>query len=187
MKVSEALRLADTDGVWAFTPQTFSALCGGIGPDYLKVLIKRLCDRDVLRRAAKGVYVNPYARCLPEDVRLGLVPLLRPREVSYVSLESRLSEEGIISQASTALTLMTTGGTHLFRTPWGDVDFVHTERPATPAGGVVSRPGTDVPHATLARAYDDLVRVARNVGLVDMDRLAEALREDVDERATHKP
>ncbi len=132
MKVSEVLKRADRDGVWAFTPQTFSALCGGVERNYLKVMLKRLCDGGTLTRVAKGVYVNEDARCLPSDVRLAVVPLLRPREVSYVSLESRLSEAGVISQATTALTLMTTGAGHVFQTPFGVIDFTHTARPATP-------------------------------------------------------
>lgn len=187
MKVSEVLKRADRDGVWAFTPQTFSALCGGIERNYLKVMLKRLCDGGVLTRVAKGVYVNEDARCLPKDIRLAVVPLLRPREVSYVSLESRLSEAGVISQATTALTLMTTGSGHVFETPFGVLDFTHTARPATPETGVEYRPDDPIPHATVERAYDDLVRVGRNVGMVDQDELAEVIREERDERASHEP
>ena len=68
-------RLDDMDrrGVWAFTPATFSALLGEPEPNYLKLMMKRLADQDVLIRAARGVYVNPHARSMPSDVRGGLL------------------------------------------------------------------------------------------------------------------
>src|SRR5437667_5729573 len=107
----------DRRGVWAFTPATFSALLGEPERNYLKLMMKRLADQGVLIRAARGVYVNPNARSRPADARRGLLRFLRPREVSYVSLESKLSEAGAISQIATALTCMTTGSPGRFETP----------------------------------------------------------------------
>ena len=101
--LNEKLAQADVAGVWAFTPPSFSTLLGGMNPAYLKVMMKRLSDQGVLIRAAKGVYVNPHARSQPADARRGLLRFLRPREISYVSLESKLSEAGAISQITTAL------------------------------------------------------------------------------------
>ncbi len=185
MKLSQLLRQADRDGVWAFTPGTFSAMCGGIERNYLKVMLHRLCERGVLLRAAKGVYVNPDARSLPSDTRLGLVPFLRPREVSYVSLEWVLSESGVISQAAMALTLMTTGASHTFVVPdHGAIEFIHTKRAITPETGVEYRPGEPIPYATLGRAYEDLCAVGRSLDLVDRDELAAAI---ADEEERHEP
>src|SRR5712672_3518518 len=99
----------DRRGVWAYTPPTFSALLGEPEPNYLKLRMKRLADEGVLIRAARGVYVNPHARSLPSDLRRGLIRFLRPRELSYVSLEWKLSAAGAISQGATVLTCMTTG------------------------------------------------------------------------------
>ena len=113
------LTAADREGVWAFTPATFSALLGNVEPNYLKLMMKRLTDQGVLTRATRGIYVNPNARCLPADLRAGLIRFLRPREISYVSLEYRLSEVGVISQVATTLTCMTTGSPGRFDTPWG--------------------------------------------------------------------
>src|ERR1043166_3279643 len=102
-------RLADMDrrGVWAFTPATLSVVFGNPSEDYLRLVMKRLADQGVLVRAARGVYVNPHARSMPDDVRAGLIRFLRPRELTYISLESKLSEVGAISQVSTVLTCMT--------------------------------------------------------------------------------
>src|SRR5260221_12399474 len=94
------LTAADCEGVWAFTPATFSALLGNVETNYLKLMMKRLTDQGVLIRATRGVYVNPNARCLPADLRAGLIRFLRPPEISYVSLEYRLSEVGVSSQVA---------------------------------------------------------------------------------------
>lgn len=187
MRVADALKRVDADGVWAFTPNTFSALLGGVEPNYRKLMLKRLCDREVLVRAAKGVYVNPVARSQPTDVRLGLVPYLRPGEVSYVSLEFRLSEVGAISQIASALTLMTTGSSHRFDTPWGVIDFTHSDRSEPLADGVEFVEGGSVPIAMVERAYRDLKRVGRNLDLVDMEVLSEVIQEEADERPRFGP
>jgi hypothetical protein len=186
--LNERLAQADAAGVWAFTPPSFSVLMGGIEPAYLKLMMKRLSGQGVLIRAARGIYVNPHARSLPSDVRRGLLRFLRPREITYVSLESRLSDAGIISQIPTTLTCMTTGSPGRFETPWGAVELTHTDR--------TIRVGTDVfpqddgtLEATTRTAVRDLRRVGRNLDLIDEEGLAEILAEEVnlDEQQVERP
>jgi hypothetical protein len=179
MRRSDLLRHlgeADRNGVWAFTPATFAALLGDLEPGYLRVMLKRLADQRVLIRAARGVYVNPHARSMPTDVRGGLIRFLRPREISYVSLESRLSEAGIISQVATALTCMTTGSPGRFDTPWGAIEFTHTDR-AIELGADVHVRDDGVLEADIGRAARDLRRVGRNTDLIDEEALAVAISE----------
>ena len=172
-------RLAEMDrrGVWAFTPATLSAVLRDPNQDYLRLVMKRLADQGVLVRAARGVYVNPHARSMPLDVRAGLIRFLRPRELSYISLESKLSEVGAISQVSTALTCMTTGSSGRFDTPWGAIEFTHTDHPFT-LGTDVQMREDGVLEATVERSARDLRRVGRNTDLVDRETLAEAIREE---------
>jgi hypothetical protein len=172
-------KLDDLDrcGVWAFTPATFSALIGEPKQNYLKLRMKRLADQGVLIRAARGVYVNPHARSMPSDVRSGLIRFLRPRELSYVSLESKLSEVGVISQITTALTCMTTGSPGRFDTPWGAIEFTHTDRPIALGPDVHAR-DDGVLEATVERSARDLRRVGRNMDLIDAETLAEAIDEE---------
>src|SRR5438105_3471959 len=172
-------KLADMDrrGVWAFTPATLSAVLGNPKQDYLRLAMKRLADQGVLIRAARGVYVNPHARSMPGDVRPGLIRFLRPRELSYLSLEFRLSEAGAISQVATALTCMTTGSSGRFDTPWGAIEFTHTNR-AIAIGYDVHARDDGVLAATVDRAARDLRRVGRNTDLIDEESLAEAIAEE---------
>lgn len=173
----EKLDRMDRCGVWAFTPETFSALLGDPKRNYLKLRMKRLADEGVLVRAARGVYVNPRARSLPKNVRGGLIRYLRPREVTYVSLESRLSEVGAISQVAMALTCMTTGSPGRFDTPWGAIEFTHTDRQIA-FGTDVYATDEGVLEATVRRSARDLLRVGRNIGLIDKTILAEAIGEE---------
>jgi hypothetical protein len=173
----QKLTAMDRRGVWAFTPATFSALLGEPEPNYLKLRMKRLADEGVLTRAARGVYVNPLARSLPGDVRAGLIRFLRPRQVSYLSLEWRLSEAGVISQVATALTCMTTGSPGRFDTPWGAIEFTHTDRPVI-VGTDAHMRDDGVLYATVERAARDLRRVGRNTGLIDAEALADAIEEE---------
>ena len=175
--LNEKLAQADAAGVWAFAPASFSVLMGGIDPAYLKLMMKRLADQLVLIRAARGVYVNPHARSLPADTRRGLLRFLRPREISYVSLESKLSEAGVISQITSALTCMTTGSPGWFDTPWGAVEFIHTRRKIQVGSDVTVR-DDGIMEATIRTAIRDLRRVGRNLDLVDEEILADAVAEE---------
>jgi len=191
MKRSEMdlkLSQADSAGVWAFTPPSFSALMGGIEPDYLKLMMKRLADQGILIRAARGVYVNPHARSRPSDARRGLLRFLRSREISYVSLESKLSEVGAISQITTALTCMTTGSSGRFETPWGAIEFTHTDRKIRIGVDVVAQDDGTL-EATVLTAVRDLRRVGRNLDLIDDEIFAEAISEEAshDERQSYRP
>jgi hypothetical protein len=176
-ELSKKLLEADRQSIWAFTPATFSALLSQVEPNYLKLMMKRLTDQGVLTRAARGLYVNPLARSLPTDIRRGLIRFLRPREISYVSLESTLSEAGAISQIATTLTCMTTGSPGSFDTPWGIIEFTHTDRDIDLAKDVY-RGDAGTLEATVARAARDLRRVGRNVGLIDPETLTEAITDE---------
>jgi hypothetical protein len=186
-QLMQKLANADQNGVWAFTPATFSALFGEVEPGYLRLMMKRLTDQGVLIRAARGLYVNPYARSMPTDVRGGLIRFLRPRELSYVSLESKLSEAGVISQVTTTLTCMTTGSPGRFDTPWGAIEFTHTDRDIE-FGADVSARDDGVLEASIERAARDLRRVGRNTDLIDGENLAEAISEERHhEQQSYKP
>ncbi len=176
-ELSKCLSEADRNSVWAFTPPSFGTLVGKVEPNYLKLMMKRLTDQGVLLRAARGVYVNPLARSLPADVRRGLLRFLRSREISYVSLESKLSEAGAISQITAALTCMTTGSPGTFETPWGIVEFTHTDRDINLEKDVYRRDDGTL-EATVATAVRDLRRVGRNLDLIDPETLADAIAEE---------
>ncbi len=92
--------------------------------------LQRMVADGLLQRVAKGLYVDPAAasrRCgwMIEEI----AKALRPGHMSYVSLESMLSEFGVISQVPmNRITVMTTGAGGIAETPYGDIEFTHTSR-----------------------------------------------------------
>jgi hypothetical protein len=95
---------------------------------------------------------------------------LRPWDFKYLSLESALSEAGVISQIPSRLTLMTTGRTQTFATPYGIIEFVHTaQKPEDLRHQVVWDNRKGFPVATAKRALGDLKHVRRNLDLVMID------------------
>src|SRR5262249_11762553 len=89
----------------------------------------------------------------------------------------KLSEAGVISQGTTALTCMTTGSSGRFDTPWGVIEFTHTDRPIA-VGTDVHLRHDGVLEATVERSAPELRRVGRKTGLMDEETLAEAICEE---------
>ncbi|MNF30681.1 hypothetical protein D3C76_549160 [compost metagenome] len=137
-------------------------------PQQLKNALVRQCRAGNLIKVGGGLYAWPDARSTPMYKLEHLINRLRPRELSYVSLESALSMHGWISQIPLAvLTVMTTGRTYMQPTSFGIIEWTHT-----------SQSDGDILHATVwdpARgcliakpwqAYRDLKKVNRNLDLV---------------------
>jgi hypothetical protein len=88
-----------------------------------------------------------------------------------------LSEAGAISQITTTLTCMTTGSPGRFETPWGAIEFTHTDRKIRVGTDVVAQDDGTL-EATVRTAVRDLRRVGRNLDLIDHEILAEAITEE---------
>lgn len=156
----------DKAGIWAFSLKTLQLLF----PEDSRTMLKALARHQqagVIERVARGLYVNPKARCLPGDLLSALVSFLRPWDFNYLSLESALSEADWISQIPSRLTLMTTGRSQTFITPYGTIEFVHTMQTEGKLRSEIRfDPQRELAVATPNRALRDLKRVGRNLDLV---------------------
>lgn len=137
----------------------------------LKSSLKRLVDRKILIRAAQGVYV--YNRAKKDSFILEhIAKTLRRGEYNYVSLESALSQYGLISQVPMdRLTVMTTGRSGEFHTPWGIIELTHTERSVDDILKGTIETKAPIKFAKKDTALRDLRRVGRNMHLVDIGEL----------------
>lgn len=88
-------------------------------------------------------------------------------------MESILSEYGVISQIPVSrLTVMTTGRSGVHKTPYGTIEFTHTKRPIPELlERTMEAKGRPLRIATKRAAVRDLVRVGRNVNLIDQEAL----------------
>lgn len=135
--------------------------------------LKRMVSDGLLQRVARGLYVNPAASSKNRWIAEEIARALRPGKLSYVSLESILSEYGVISQIPISrLTVMTTGASGLIDTPYGTIEFTHTQRSmADIVKHTLIDSGRPLRIATRQAAVRDLLRVGRNANMLDPSAL----------------
>ena len=169
----KVLREQDRQGKYIFTNRDLSKL---FPEDSFKTFnegLKRLVKSGILKRACRNIYVNEDARQFDSYAIEHIAKTLRRGEYNYVSLESMLSEYGLISQIPMdRMTLMTTGRTGIYNTAYGVIEFTHTKRTVKDilnnTTKINERP---LRMATKQAALRDLKRVGRNISLVHMDEL----------------
>lgn len=83
----------------------------------LRVALTRLVDKKVIKRICRGYYANPFSLPTIEEIS---AQIYKP---SYVSLESVLSNNGILSQIPQALTCVTTKTPRVFDTAFGTIEY----------------------------------------------------------------
>ncbi|MCG3763711.1 hypothetical protein EXA21_12755 [Vibrio cincinnatiensis] len=138
----------------------------------LRAGIKRLQDDGLLTRMINGVYLFNLAQSKGSDTLEQIAKTIRHGEYNYISLESALSDYGVISQIPVdRLTVMTTGRSGEFKTPLGTIEFTHTKRNPINILENTSLVGRPLRLATKQTAYRDLKRVGRNTHLVNDDAL----------------
>ncbi len=169
--LTEFLDLLSENGVYAFTNAMIRNVFPGEPEDNLKKTLSRAVAGRVIERACRGVYL--YARANPSNVYKleSIAAALRGGKYSYISLETALSEYGAISQMTLGyLTVMTTGRSQKYTTPYGIIEFTHTSRPPSEIVRNTSRQdGRPLRIANPETAFEDLRRVGRNIHMVDME------------------
>ena len=130
MKMTEAFHILDEYDRQGHTVWSMSDLriVFPEKPDTFRKSIERLCNGGLLARANRGVYVYMRTRRDKRAVFGEVIASLRKGEYCFESLESAASEWGLFPQTPLGgLTVMTTGRSGRFDTPFGPVEFVHTD------------------------------------------------------------
>lgn len=161
------------EGRSLFTRRDLAKLFPEDSPKTLQEGINRLRRQGLLEGVSRGIYHYALARTDAPYLLERIACVMRRGEYSYVSLESALSEYGVISQIPVdRLTIMTTGRKGTYRTPYGTIEFTHTSRPVSNVLERARDVGRPLRLATPAAAWADLKRVGRNTHLVDSEALA---------------
>lgn len=162
------LRFLDAGGQWLFTIKQIRAYFPSEETNTLRHALVRHAQAGRIVRVCRGVYAFPFAMSRPLYELESIIPFLRPWELTYISLESRLHELGLISQIPTRLTCMTSGRSALFQTPFGSIEFSHTKRqPKFLLENLDFDVERGVYLASQKLALADLQRTGRNLDLVD--------------------
>jgi predicted transcriptional regulator of viral defense system len=137
--------------------------------------VNRLVKEGILERACRGVYVYALSSNKRSHLIEQIAKALRRGEYNYVSLESALSEYGVISQILIdRLTVMTTGRKGEYKTPYGTIEFTHTKRKLKEILQSIKEVGRPLRLASAMAAWRDLKRVGRNTHLVQEEMLNNA-------------
>ncbi len=151
--------------------------------------LRRLVKQGFLEHAARGVYVNLLSRSSKRYLIEKIAVCLRRGEYSYVSLESALSEYGVISQIPMSrITIMTTGRSAIIRTPYGVIEFTHTKRSAADIlDNTIIMEKRPLRIARVETALRDLRRVGRNLDMVNLEYYEDILEEQAEAAARVTP
>jgi predicted transcriptional regulator of viral defense system len=178
MELINSLTALERLGVFVLTKKDVEKLFPQEGEKSMEKSLQRMVKDGLLIRAARGIYVNALAVARkPSWILEDVAKALRPGNLSYVSLESMLSEYGVISQIPLSrITLMTTGAKGIHETPFGTIEFTHTKRTIPDilerTTFIKDRP---LRIAKKHAAVTDLLRVGRNTDMIDYEELEEVL------------
>ncbi|ASM40501.1 type IV toxin-antitoxin system AbiEi family antitoxin [Campylobacter sputorum] len=89
----------------------------------LRVSLARQVKSGIIVRICRGLYCNPRSKNMPNNMLEGIACLIRDRNEFYLSLESVLSDNGIISQIPNRLTFISKSRSETFHTPYGIIEF----------------------------------------------------------------
>ncbi|AEF81160.1 type IV toxin-antitoxin system AbiEi family antitoxin [Leadbettera azotonutricia] len=161
---------------YLFSVSDFYPLFPGMSEEALRVLLGRAVKAELLQRICRGMYVYPKAGH-PRGFELyHAASRLREDTFCYLSLESVLSEAGIISQIPLGwITLMTGGRSGIIHCgKQGSIEFIHTKKSFD---GVSSRlfydPRYRLWRASADLALEDMRAAKRSLDLVDWGAVSE--------------
>lgn len=146
------------------------ALLPALSEAAFKTLLSRAVSDGHLARVCRGLYL--YERV---DYPRGLLLFhaaarLRADTFNYLSLETALSDAGVVSQIPINwITLMSAGRSNIIRCgAWGTIEFVHTrKRPDDVAEQLRYDRRCHLWRASVALALQDMRATRRNMELID--------------------
>ena len=163
--------LADADHA-LFTPVDLRAAVPDLAPGAFRTLISRASRNGTLERVCRGLYLYPRARYAQGLLLYHAAARLRAHAFNYISLESALSDVGVISQIPMArVTLMSSARTATIDCGrYGSIEFVHTEkRPGDLIADLTYDHRCHLWRASTALALRDMRATGRDTGLIDWE------------------
>ena len=157
-----------------FAPSDLAGAVPGCGQ--LAVLLSRAAKVGLLRRVCRGIYLYPVREYAAEHLLFHAAARLRAGEFNFLSLETVLSDAGVISQVPfNWISVMTSGRSHVVDCgDFGHIEFVHTvQRPDEVRGELTYDPERHLWRASVQQALRDMRATRRSMELVDEEVLHE--------------
>lgn len=161
--------LADREH-FLFALSDLSSLLPELSTVAFKALIGRAVGNGLLQRVCRGIYLYPLKE-IPRGLLLyKAAARLRAHEFNYISLESVLSDAGVISQIPVNwITLMSSGRSHTIDCGnWGHIEFIHIKRKiAMLESHLHYDKNCGLWRSSVALALQDIKFTRRNIDLID--------------------
>lgn len=166
---------------YLFTPDDLRGLVPELSDGAFKTLLSRADDGGLLRRVCRGLYVFEPAAPRHGLLLFHAAARLRATAFNYISLETALSDAGVISQVPISwLTVMSSGRSNRIDCGrWGTIEFIHTrQRPAELADHLQYDAGCRLWRATPQQALRDMRATRRSLELVAPDGMDGSMRDE---------
>lgn len=155
-----------------FTLQDLRPLFNTLTENAFKTLMSRAVKLRLLIRICRGVYL--YQKAIPTDGLLlyHVAATLRAGEFNYISLETVLSDAGVISQIPfNWISIMSSGrSSTLACGTFGTIEFIHTnQKPENLINALIYDKQRGMWRASVAQAIRDMKATHRNCDLINWD------------------
>lgn len=157
---------------YLFLSQDFRALFPLLSKSAYKTLLSRATKAGYLTRVCRGLYT--YKKAIPPTglFLFQAAALLRTTEFNYISLETVLSDAGVISQIPINwISLMSSGRSAIISCgKFGTIEFIHTnKKPTSVMKDLFYDKACGLWRANIALAIKDMKKTQRNTDLIDWD------------------
>lgn len=157
---------------YLFSMQDLRALLPSLSNGAFKTLLTRSVKSGFLERICRNLYgykINNNSNGL---LLFHAASYLRSNEFNYISLETALSETGVISQIPiNVITIMSSGRSNkIYCGKFGVIEFIHTnQRPEKIIGKLFYDKNCRMWRAKVDLAINDMRKTHRNLDLIDWD------------------
>jgi predicted transcriptional regulator of viral defense system len=157
---------------YLFTLQDLRGLFPDLSHGALKTLLSRAVRAGYLERVCHSLYA--YKKVIPSHGLLlfHAAARLRGREFNYISLETVLSDAGVISQVPMNwISIMSSGRSNKIACgKFGTIEFIHTnKKPAQVVDQLTYNAQRKLWQASVRLAISDMKATHRNCDLIDWD------------------
>lgn len=128
--IDSQLKLLEKSGYGLYSIEDLRALLPDLTYGAMKSLLHRLCKNGYLKRLAKNLFYKPSVNTQGQDLLFHIAARLRENQFNYLSLETVLSRNGMISQIPMQwISLMSSGRTYTFKIKdFGTIEFIHSKK-----------------------------------------------------------
>lgn len=169
-KLTNAIEIIpDHPGGHFFTLADLRTILPELSSGAFKTLLSRATKKNLLKRVCRGLYAD--AKNKPTGLELyHIAARLRAHELNYISLETVLSDTGVISQIPLQwITLMSSGRSQIIDCgDIGHIEFIHTKKKPE---DLVDQLYYDKRHhlwrANVKLALEDMKHTRRNLDLIN--------------------